>query len=496
MRTLSPEEIKMADALTVEKQGVRSIELMERAAFQFAMHLLGKFGYLENGLIVCGPGNNGGDGLALARILASWSLKVSVFLPDGFSTFSADYQENRKQLPDSVDVFTGNAQALNSICSRFEWIGDALFGVGLNRPLHGDVLDLVSTMNSFEKLKISVDVPSGLMDKMPKDALAFKADWIGTFHSPKLSFMFASNQDYVNDFEVINIDLEVPETRGPALVYLQKDDVKQLLKSRKKFTHKGTYGHALLIAGSYGKLGAAVLSSKATLAVGAGLLTVFVPECGYSVLQTSLPEAMCLTGKGQLKITDLPDLEIYQAIGSGPGLGKDAKTAEAIKELLTRSKFPLVLDADALNILAENKDWLKKIPKNSLLTPHPKEFERLVGKVGSGDEMLEKAKKFTRKYKVILILKGAHTAIVLPDGSVYFNSTGNPGMAKGGSGDLLTGMLTGFLAQHYTPLEASLLGVYIHGLAGDLAAEKYGTESFLASHLIGEIGKAMSLLKE
>jgi len=489
MRLLSAREIKNADALTIEKQGINSLQLMERAALGFVASFLKRFPDPGKGLIICGPGNNGGDGLAIARLISD-KLKVSLYLPDIFSSFSSDYGENLKRLPNTIQIFLGDFLALKEILHEFDWICDALFGIGFNRPPDPVLQDLIVTMNAFPKLKIAVDTPTGFRESELKKGQVFEADWVGTFHAPKLKFMFPESQKFISEFQVIDIQLTIPETNQSAIYFLEKSDVAKRLKSRQKFSHKGTFGHGLLIAGSEGKMGAAVISTAAMLRSGIGLVSVLVPKVGRDVLQITNPEAMIIVDKQKKEVGNLPLLGSYQSIGIGPGIGKGKSTQELVKQLLEQAICPLILDADALNILSENKDWLKLVPQNTILTPHPKEFERLAGKSNSDEQLFQKALEFSKKYKVFLVLKSAHTLICFPDGNAYFNSTGNAGMAKGGSGDALTGTITGLLAQRYRPGDACLIGVFVHGFAGDLAAAKKGQIGMTVSDLIDEFPSA------
>ena len=494
MRIFESAVSQIVDLHTIDTLGIKSIDLMEKAALAFSEAFMLRYFNLSKGIIVCGPGNNGGDGLAIARLLSD-QFDITVFLFDGFETFSSDRIENQNRLPSKVKILKGTVEEFRKCIGSSQWVCDALFGAGLNRALEGDLAKLVLAMNDFPGLKVSVDLPTGLDNSISSKTVAFKADWVGTFHSPKLPFFFPSSQKFVSEFTVLDIGLIVPETGMPELYFLQKEDVIPFVKERKRFSHKGTYGHGLIIAGSEGKMGAAVLATKAMLRSGVGLATCFVPRSGLDVLQISVPEAMCIADPDKKNLTNLPPLGVFQSIGIGPGIGIDPLTAGVLKKVLERSIHPIVIDADALNILSEHKNWLEKICAGSILTPHPKEFERLVGKSKSDAEVFEKAKSFAVKHSVYLILKGAYSLICSPEGKGWFNSTGNPGMATGGSGDVLTGLLTGLLAQGYTPQESCLLGVFIHGLAGDLASEKLGQQAMVASDLILEFSNAFKLLQ-
>ena len=266
------------------------------------------------------------------------------------------------------------------------------------------------------------------------------------------------------------------------------------LKARDKFSHKGSYGHALIAAGSYGKMGAAVLSVKAALHSGAGLVTARIPKCGYDIMQISNPEAMVIVS-GENELQQVPDLTAFTSIAVGPGIGTSENTVDFLKNLLQQFRQPLVLDADALNIISGNEALLELIPENSVLTPHVGEFRRLVGVWNSDDEKMEKLIALSVRHKVVTILKGANTTVVSAEGKTYINNTGNPGMAKGGSGDVLTGIIISLLSQAYSSTDAAVLGVYIHGLAGDFAKTDLGETAMTASDIISNLPKAFKTLE-
>jgi NAD(P)H-hydrate epimerase len=489
MRILQTEEVKKADLLTCEIKAIDSIELMNQAAALFSDAFLKKFPDCGKGLIVIGPGNNGGDGLVVARLLAE-KQDVSVFIPDWLQNFSVERVHQETQLPASVKKIRGGLDEFKlELTKDYAWLCDALFGVG-GRELEGDSATLVLEMNSFSGLKIAIDQPSGFLNPLNKDNPVFEAHWVGTFHCPKMGFLFPSNQRFVPEFEVLDIGLLEPEAEKEPVHFLEKSQISALLQKRKRFSHKGHFGHGILIAGSTGKMGAAVLAARAMLRSGIGLATVYGPKSGRIILQTAIPEAMWISDPDKNNFSQCPPLGYYQAIGIGPGLGTLLKTGLAFRQVLERSVHPMVIDADALNLLGENPGWFSFLPACSLLTPHPKEFERMAGKSNSDQEVMTKVLEFSKKHQVILILKGAFTLICHPDGRAWFNSSGNPGMATAGSGDVLTGILTGLLAQGYDPLSAAMLGVYVHGLAGDLAAKNLGQNALIASDLVEYLGRA------
>ncbi|HVD98257.1 MAG TPA: NAD(P)H-hydrate dehydratase [Cytophagaceae bacterium] len=486
MKILNAAQIKELDNYTILNEPIESINLMERAATAFVRWFTERFRKEQKVVIFCGPGDNGADGLAIARMLIQKMYEVTIYHVKTKET-SENYQTNEERL--SHVGFVKLISAFKEIppLSSNLVIIDALFGSGTNKPIEGLHADVINAINKSEATIVAVDMPSGLyMDKQNENPIIIKALYTVSFQLPKLAFMLPQHQDYVGQWYILHIGLsrDYIEKAETNYYYLDEQVIKSMVHKRAKFSHKGTYGKALLITGSYGMLGASVLTSKACLRTGAGLVKVYVPEAGFFVLQNDLPEVIVLTDPHPEMITNIPDLSEYDSIGIGPGMGEKAETVAAFEKLLTNTKAPLVIDASALNMLAAQKTLLDKIPAGSILTPHPKEFERLAGKSTNDYDRLEKAKAFCKKYKVILVLKGAHTAVINVDGTIYFNSTGNPGMATAGSGDVLTGVITSLLAQKYNSLEAAQLGVFLHGYAGDAAARKLSQQSMLASDII------------
>jgi len=372
-------------------------------------------------------------------------------------------------------------------------IVDAIFGIGLNRPVNDWVKSLFVHFRNSHAFTLSVDIPSGAYtDKIPEDENGVVwANHTLSFQSPKLIFFLPDTAKFSLQWEVldIGIDREFLFTSQTAAEWIGKHDVLPIYRPREKFAHKGTYGHSLIIGGSYGKIGSVLLTSRATLSIGAGLVTAFVPKCGYQILQTAFPEAMIITDVSEEVITDI-DYEIEpKVIGLGIGMGTATETISALEKFLKSNKLPLVIDADGLNILAKKKALLKLLPEQSVLTPHPKELERLIGKWKDDFDKLEKTKKFSKKYNIIVVIKGANTITVFQD-KYYVNSTGNPGMATAGVGDVLTGVITGLISQDYEPLAATVFGVYLHGRAADIAIEDLGYQSLIASHIIEALGEA------
>ena len=491
MKILSIDKIREADRYTIEHEPISSVDLMERAAGQVFEWLIP---FLDGESVVkvfCGTGNNGGDGLVVARLLYEKGFEPKVFMvgnPDKMSPDCKDKVESLRYktgiVPTpihSVDVFPAFAEG--------EIIIDALFGSGLNRPVEGLAAELIEYLNQQNAIRISIDIASGLFADGPSPAGAIiKPDYTLTFQQPKLAFLMPENDPYVGKLEILDIQLH-PQYLLEITTnnfFVDKELIKPIIHRRTKYSHKGTYGHALLVAGSEGKTGAAILGAKSCLRTGVGLLSVRLPQSAWTPLQASLPEAM-------IQIDD--KLDAYNAIGVGPGLGTDDNAQRMVRHLIQDTHVPLVMDADALNIMGENKTWLVFLPAKTILTPHPKEFERMFGKTSNSFERLELQREMAKKYHIIIVLKGANTAVAMPNGAVFFNSTGNPGMATAGSGDVLTGMILSLLAQHYTPEEAAVLGVYLHGLAGDFAAEASSQEAMIASDITDHIGKAYTSLK-
>jgi len=473
MKLFTCKQIAAIDQLTMTLEPVSSIDLMERASGEVADWIIQHFSNDQPIVVFAGPGNNGGDALAVARMLGWCHFKCTVYLVPLGHELKGDPAINLQRLGEQGKVIVKRIDSEESIpeLSSEVIIVDGLFGSGLNKPLEGLAKSIVGQINLSGATVISIDMPSGLFgeDNSHNDLSGvIRASHTLTFQMPKLSFLFAENNPYVGNWEVLPIGLH-PEAIGQTeskYFYLDQAFISGKIKKRTKFSHKGIYGHALLIAGSYGKMGASVLASRSCLRSGVGLLTSHVPRLGYEIIQNSVPEAMTSIDKDDQVFSEAPELQSYSAIGIGPGLDRKPKTQLAFRKLLRTKPAKLVIDADALNILSENKDWYDLLPENTILTPHPKEFERLAGPSANSWERLQLQLQFSEQYKVILVVKGAHTCTTFPDGRVFFNSTGNPGMATGGSGDVLTGLILGLLAQDYTPEEAALIGVYLHGRGG------------------------------
>ncbi|MFK5855612.1 MAG: NAD(P)H-hydrate dehydratase [Bacteroidota bacterium] len=495
MKIFSIDKIREADAFTIDKEPIASIDLMERASLQLFSWIQKHVKSNKKIHIFAGLGNNGGDGLSIGRMLAKDGYKVTINILRYSKNTSSDFQVNFSRLADLSGIEINeieNAKAVPQI-GVDDVVVDAIFGSGLTRPIKGFIADVITSINNSTAITISVDIPSGLFadeTSLSVKGEIIKADYTLSFQFPKLAFLLPENEMYVGNWEILDIGLsnEYIHSTSTKNHLILKDDIIPVLKGRAKFSHKGTYGHALLIAGCYGKMGAAILASKACLRSGVGLLHTHVPKSGVQILQTATPETMVSIDRYDNYFSQAPNIGLFNAIGIGPGLGMEHQSQMAMKLLIQNSPCPMVFDADALNILAENPTWLAFLPKGSILTPHPKEFNRLAGSWQNDFERLDKQRNLAQKHGIYIVLKGAHTSICFPDGQCYFNSTGNPGMATAGSGDVLTGIITGLLASGYTSGIAAILGVYLHGLAGDIASNKNGIEALIAGDIIDNIG--------
>lgn len=495
--------IRQLDAYTIEHEPIASIDLMERAAQALTEAIVQRWDDKETPFtLFAGPGNNGGDTLAVARLLieAGYS-HVGIYLFNPKDSLSSDCQTNVEllaMLPDA-DLHVVTTQFTPPALTADHVVIDGLFGSGLNKPLSGGFAAVVKYINASPATVVAIDMPSGLMGEDNSYNIAahiVRADYTLTLQTPKLSFFFAENQPYLGTWDVLDIGLsregmELTDTRH----YLQESsDFEGVLKKRDKFAHKGDFGRALLIAGRQGMAGASVLAARACLRSGVGLLTVHVPCCNNAIVQTAVPEAMTHLDYHDYCFAEAVDTDDYQAVAVGPGLGRSADTERALLEQIEACTLPMVVDADALNILGDNRTYLGRLPKGSILTPHPKELERLVGKCQDSHERLIKAQELARNADIYIIIKGAFSTIVTPQGHCWLNPTGNPGMATGGSGDVLTGVLLALLAQGYDPETAARLGVFVHGLAGDVAARRQSEMGMTAGDIVSALPMVWSKL--
>lgn len=504
MKIFTNAQIHELDQYTIEHEPISSVDLMERAAKAITRTISEQWSNSTPVVVFAGPGNNGGDALAVARMLAESNYNVSAYLFNISSHLSADCATNRQRLRDSKQVKT-----FIEVTQEFEppqleadtLVVDGLFGSGLNKPLAGGFASLVKYINASPSQVVSIDLPSGLMSEDNTYNVRLniiRADLTLTLQQPKLAFFFPENQAYIGRLRVLDIRLSEEGTKKIDAQYniIEENEIRPLLMDRDCFAHKGNMGNALLIAGSYGMGGAAVLATKACLRSGAGKVTVHSPKRNNMILQISVPEAIVHLDPEETIFSETIDTEEYQALGIGPGLGQSETTAIALIAQLRRTQCPAVVDADALNMLANHRAWLMQLPKGLILTPHPKEFDRLEGHSADSYERLTKARELAERLQGYVILKGHHSALCCPDGHVTFNSTGNAGMATAGSGDVLTGIITALLARGYQQREACIIGMYLHGLAGDIAARKLGMESLMASDIIQYLPQAFLKIKD
>ena len=493
--------IKAIDTYTIEHEPVASIDLMERAARALTAAMLER--YAGRAFVVfAGPGNNGGDGLAVARMLGDAGCKVAVWLINPKGKLSPDCAVNLERLQVTGVPVTQVADGFEMPAIPVgDVIVDALFGSGLDRPvLDGPFADVIRGINAAPNDVVAVDMPSGLMGGGNSLACQHivQATLTLTLQFPKLSQLFAENEMFVGELQILDIQLSqraMDETPSPYF-FTCKDDMQPLIKPRIKHAHKGIFGRALLVAGSKGMAGASVLAARAALRSGVGLLTVHVPSCNNTVLQVAVPEAMTIVDSNEHCFSDVIDTGRYSAVGVGPGLGQSKESEAALLALIDNCKVPMVLDADALNILACNPQYIQRLPQGSVITPHVGEFARLFGASDSSYARLQTALACAREHGVTILLKGAYTAVITPQGEMHFNSTGNPGMATGGSGDVLTGCILSLLAQGYAAPDAARLAVYVHGLAGDLAADEKGQTALVAGDIVDYLPRAWRSLEE
>ena len=496
-------QLKELDAYTIENEPVSSIDLMERASRALARAMSERWSAETPFTVFAGPGNNGGDALAVSRLLAERGCRVEVYLFNTKGTLSPDCETNKERLAGvaGIDFHEITTQFVPPVLTAEHVVVDGLFGSGLNKPLSGGFAAVVKYINTSPATVVAIDVPSGLMGEDNTyniQANIIRADLTLSLQLPKLAFLFAENAPFVGEWQLLDIGLseEAIEEKETDFALTEHEDVASMLKPRGKFAHKGNFGRALLIAGSQGMAGASVLAARACLRSGVGLLTVHIPFCNNFIVQTSVPEAMTEIDINDVRFSCATDTDDYQAVGIGPGLGKAGDTEAALLEQIESCQTPMVVDADALNLLGEHHSYIGRLPKGSILTPHPKELERLVGKCQNSYERLTKARELARSAGVHILLKGAYSVIIAPSGKCWFNPTGNPGMATGGSGDVLTGVVLALLAQGYDAETAARMAAYVHGLAGDIACKKHGVMGMTAGDIVTCLPPAWRMLEE
>jgi hydroxyethylthiazole kinase-like uncharacterized protein yjeF len=486
MKILNRIQILEADRQTLRKASISSTALMERSAMACMHWITAHYTTNQVFAIFCGTGNNGGDGMALCRLLTEKKYNCSLYEYPLSETPAKDYQLNKAKIK-GTSIKKLTAKAVASLPGNVVVI-DALLGTGTNRPVEGVLKEILCGLNQLPNPVISIDTPSGLMSeynsKNPAEGIV-QAQHTLSFLRPKLAFLLPERGGKAGIFHLLDIGLDpkfLEEVKTP-LRYLTVEKTKNIYRSPNKFDHKGNNGHLLVVGGSKGKMGAVVLAAKAGMRTGAGKLSVLCPQSGIEILQKSIPEVMIENNSGIDSISGYYGLN-HNTIAVGPGMGTDPQTTAFMTSLLSQPKAQLVIDADALNMMAKEKQLLKKLPKNTVLTPHPKEFERWVGSWQNDQQKIQLLTDLTERYQVICVLKGAHTAVALPNGSVWFNSSGNPGMATAGSGDVLTGIIGGLMAKGYTPEDAALLGVYAHGRAADIISRSMNYNFMMASDII------------
>lgn len=474
----SGNQVKHLDQAFLEKSGMTSHELMEKAADEFVSWFLNQnFSEDSQLLIVVGPGNNGGDGFAIARLLAEKNFSIEVVeMFDSDQNLSPDGNQNKELLPLRIPCFTWSQYVIKPI----DILIDCYLGVGLKGPLRDDAVTKINWINRFKGRIVSVDLPSGMPAEEGELITAVHADVTVTFQFPKLSLFAPEYAEFTGALVVLPIGITDVESKELLTdrYFLQAQDLKPLHRRYNRFSYKGDFGKVLLVGGSYGKMGAIQLSSKSALRTGAGLVTCLIDQLGIPILQASIPEVMC-------NPIDKVDLSRFDTIGIGPGWGVSQRK-ELFTYLLENFKKPIVIDADGINLLAEHPELIRSIPKNSILTPHLGEFKRLVGPSKDYFDRIEKAKIFAIENELLIVLKGPNTLIALPDGRQIFNSSGTQYMGTGGSGDVLTGMITAYLGMGYSPENAALCGVFHHGLAGEIAGRSK-RRGLIASDIIEAI---------
>lgn len=504
MKIFTSAQIRELDKYTIENEPIKSIDLMERAAQAITRAITDEWSNATPVVVFAGPGNNGGDALAVARMMAEAGYKTAVYLFNISSHLSEDCATNKTRLIESKKVKDFTEVTLEFDPPKLEagtLVIDGLFGSGLNKPLAGGFASLVKYINASSAKVVSIDMPSGLI---PEDntynvrANIIRADLTLTLQNKKLAFMFPENQPFIGRLRVLDIRIsrEAMDATDAQYNILEESMVRPLIKKRNPFAHKGNMGHALIIAGNYGMGGAAILATKACFRTGAGKVTIHTPRYNNVMMQISVPEAVVQLDKEETAFTEPVDTEDFDALGIGPGLGQSEPTSIALIAQLRRANCPIVADADALNILGNRRAWMQQLPKGIIMTPHPKEFDRMNGNSADSYERLSKAVFTAKQLQAYILLKGHYSSLCMPDGHVIFNSTGNAGMATAGSGDVLTGIITALLARGYKQAEACMLGMYLHGLAGDIAAKKFGMESLMAGDIIDHIPDAFKYLND
>jgi hydroxyethylthiazole kinase-like uncharacterized protein yjeF len=517
LKVATAKEMQEIDRVTIEKSGIAGIVLMERAGLSVVSKVCQLYPDRKV-MVLCGSGNNGGDGFVIARELHNQGKDVEVYAvrPGKLKGDAKTNYSVAKKYGVNI-LFINKFLALDSKrITPNTVVVDALLGTGLQNEIRKPLSDVIDKVNDLRCPVIAVDIPSGISsDSGQIMGYAVKADHTVTFGLPKRGHLLFPGADYAGQLfvEDIGFPTRLLDSNTVRVSLVQKTDAVALLPQRARYSHKGSYGHVLFVAGSKGKTGAALMAARACLKAGAGLVTIGVPESLVNAFQSRVTEEMILpladNGSGTVSYTAADTiLKFLKNRGSvlaiGPGLSVNNEIAGLVRRLVAESGVPMVMDADGLNALAGKTGILKKSRAPLILTPHTGEMARLLNQ-GSGirdqrdhieQDRINSAVSFAKKTKTYLVLKGAPTVTASPDGNAFINTSGNPGMATAGTGDVLTGMISAFLAQKMDPLEATILGVYMHGLTGDAVAGKKGQHSLIASDIIRDIPSVFRSLKK
>ena len=495
-KLLSCSEIRELDSKTIENKNITSLDLMTDAVLAVEEWILNNYKKNQKFSIICGNGNNGADGILLSCKLMTKNYKVQVYYINevGSSEFNHQFRYAK-----SVGL---NLEKIDfDILRLIDFSGviiDCIFGVGLNREITGKYLKLINIVNSLKKKIISIDTPSGISADTYFSSNHIVPDMVLTFHAPKLTFFFSEYLDKIKNVEILDIGLDNSEYKRMEGVgeLIDINMIAKIYKPREKITHKGDCGHALLFSGCEGKYGASILCGKSLFRSGAGLLTFLCDEKTKEIIYKSLPEAMTsdIITKGNFSISS--EIKKYKVIGIGPGLGMSKLVIKNFKQIINEVNYPIVVDADGLNILSKDKDLFEKLPKESILTPHIGEFKRFAGNFENSNEKIMLQRRISKKYGLNIVLKGPYTTMTDSKGDLYINTSGNSGLATAGSGDVLTGIITGFLAQNYTPFNAMISGVFLHGLSADIAVKKSHVNSLIASDITENLSSAFKALEK
>jgi len=493
-KLLSCSEIKELDSKTIQNKKITSLDLMSDAVLEVEKWIINNYKKNKRFTIICGNGNNGADGILLSCKLMLKNYKVKVYYINEVGSPEFNHQFNyAKKIELNLEKIDFDNLRLIDFS---DIIIDSIFGVGLNKEITGKYLKLINFVNSLKKKIISIDTPSGISADTYFSSNHIISDRILTFHAPKLTFFFSEYLDKIKNVEILDIgldDCEYKRIKGVGEL-IDINMISKIYRPRKKITHKGDCGHALLFAGSEGKYGASILCGKSLLRSGAGLLTFLCNEKTKEIIYKSLPEAMTseIITKDNYSIGS--EIRKYKAIGIGPGLGRSKQVIKNSKIIINEVNYPIVVDADGLNLLSEDKDLFEKLPRESILTPHIGEFKRFAGNFENSNEKIMLQRRISKKYGFNIVLKGPYTTMTDSKGELYINTSGNSGLATAGSGDVLTGIITGLLAQNYTPLNSMIFGVFLHGLSADIAVKKAHVNSLIASDITENLSSAFKAI--